>query len=84
MTLFWNNLWKFEQILKILKILKTFESFKENFNKYFEKVNENWNLFLLLILIAGWGVGCFPFFANFSGFRWRERFLCSSPGDATG
>ena len=33
-----------------------------------EKLNENYNVLLLSILIAGWGLGCSPFFAcKFSG-----------------
>ena len=61
---------KFKQILKILfKILKVFVRFKENVNKNLEKLTENYNFLLLSILIAGWGLGCSPSFANFAGFR---------------
>ena len=68
---FQKNLWKFKQILKILfKIF--FESFKENVNKHFEKLNENYNFLLLSILIAGWGLGCSPSFASVPGFREGE------------
>ena len=34
-----------------------------------EKFNENLKIFLISILIAGWGVDCSPSFANFPGFR---------------
>ena len=32
-----------------------------------EKFNENLKIFLISIIIAGWGVDCSPSFANFSG-----------------
>ena len=62
-----NKIWKFE--LKFWKFLKFFESFKENVNKNSEKLNKNYNFLLLSILIASWGLGCSPSFANFPGFR---------------
>ena len=34
-----------------------------------EKFNDNLKIFLISILIAGWGVDCSPSFANFPGFR---------------
>ena len=73
---FQKNLWKFKQIIKLIfKNLKgfknVFESFKENVNKHFEKLNENYNFLLLSILIAGWGLGCSPSFAIGPGFRGR-------------
>ena len=65
---FEKNLWKFKQILKILKVFKIVLSFKENVNKNFEKLKENYNFLLLSILIAGWGLGCSSSFANFPEF----------------
>ena len=66
---FQKNLWNFKKILKILfkKFESFFESFKENVNKHFEKLNENYNFLLLYILIAGWGLGCSPSFALVPG-----------------
>ena len=40
--------------------------------------------FLLSILIAGWGVGCFPSFANFLGFWGGGVFPVPPIGDAIG
>ena len=34
-----------------------------------EKFNENLKIFLISILIAGWGVDCSPCFANFLGLK---------------
>ena len=62
-----NKFWKF--CLKFWKFLKIFESFQENVNKHFEKLNENYNFLLRFILIAGWGLGCSPFFAIVPRFR---------------
>ena len=62
-----NKFWKF--YLKIWKFLKFFQSFKENVNKNFEKLNENYNFLLLSILIAGWGLGCSLSFAIVPVFR---------------
>ena len=57
-------------LIKILKVLKKcFESFKENVNKNLEKLNENYNILLLSIIISCWGLGCSLSFANFPGFR---------------
>ena len=84
-----KNLWKFEQILKILfknlTVLKCFfERFKENVNKHFEKLNENYNFLLLSILIAGWGLGCSLSFAIVPGFREGGSFSLPPPRYPTG
>ena len=83
---FEKNVWKFKQFqnfyLKFWKFLKIFESFKESVNKNLEKLNENYNFLLLSILIAGWGLGCFPSIANFPGFR-GVRASPFPPGYAT-
>ena len=62
--------------------IKFFESFKENVNKHFEKLNENYNFLLLSTLIAGWGLGCSPSFAIVPGFRGGGKLY--PPGYATG
>ena len=77
-----NKFWKF--YLKNLKVLKFFESFKENVNKHFEKLNENYNFLLLSILIAGCSLGCSHSFAIVPGF-WGKLSPPSLPlGYATG
>ena len=68
-----ESLNKFWNCFKSLTVLKFFESFKENFNKNLEKLNENYNFLLLSILIAGWGLRCSLSFANFPGFQGGGR-----------
>ena len=46
-----------------------------------EKFNEKLKIFLISIIIAGWGVDCSPSFANFSGLGDVPRF--PPPGAAT-
>ena len=45
--------------------LRKFWKFLRKFNKNLERFNE---IFLISILIAGWGVNWSPSFANFPGF----------------
>ena len=61
---------------KFLEVFKNCEIFKENFNKNLKKINENLHFLLVLILIAGWGLGCSLSFAIFPGFRGGGRFPC--------
>ena len=69
-----KNLWKFKK--KIWKFyLKFFEGFKENVNKNFEKLNDNYNFLLLSILIAGWNLGCSLSFAIIPGFGGKLPFF---------
>ena len=78
-----NKFWKF--YLKIWKfLLNYFESFKENVNNHFEKLNENYNFLLLSILIAGWGLDSSPSFAIVPGFGGGEASPLSPAGYATG
>ena len=58
-----------ESLNKVFKILlKILTGFKKILIKIWKKIDETINFLLLSILIAGWGEGCSPSFANFRGF----------------
>ena len=56
-----------------------FKTFKENVNKHFEKLKENYNFLLLSTLIAGWDLNCSPSFAIVPGFRGKVSPFPSPP-----